>query len=107
KALEASAEQRTDLRGAVIGGASLVEDEGLGQQRAENAARELGEDVDEPVDRVDPAERDERGGDGGIEMPAARHADADDQGEQDQEVREADDGEVGPELGVRAGGHVE
>jgi hypothetical protein len=40
-------------------------------------------------------------------VTAARHADADDQGEEQQEVREPDDREVGSELGVLAGGHVE
>ena len=59
EALEGPAEQGTDLGRPVVGGAALVEQEGLGEQSAEDAARELGEDVDEPVDRVDPAEHDE------------------------------------------------
>ena len=42
------------VRGAVVAGAALVEQEPLDQQRAEHGARELGEDVDDRVDRVDP-----------------------------------------------------
>ena len=40
-------------------------------------------------------------------MPTASHADADDQPEQLEEVRQADHREVRPELSVLAGGHVE
>jgi len=38
--------QRADLRRAVVRGPALVEQEGLGEQCAEDAARELGEDVE-------------------------------------------------------------
>ena len=48
---EVAAEQAADLAGAVMGGATLVEQQALGQQRAEDAARELGEHVDHRVER--------------------------------------------------------
>ena len=42
-----------------------------------------------------------------VEVPAACHADADDQREEQEEVDQAHDREVGSELGVLAGGDVE
>jgi len=72
-----------------------------------NQVGELGQHVDEPVDRVDPAKGDERPCHRRIEMPTGRDADARDQREQDECVGEPDNGEVGAELGRGAAGNVE
>ena len=86
-------------------GPALVEQQALGQQRAEHAAGELGEHVDHRVDRGDPFDRRRRQRHGGVEMAAADHAEHDDQAEQQEGVDEADDGEVRAELGLVAGRH--
>ena len=47
------------------------------------------------------------GGHRRVEVPTARHADADDQSEEHEEVDQAHDRVVGSELGVLAGRYVE
>ena len=72
-------EERADRRCPVVAGPALVEQDALDQQRTEDASGQLGEDVDGRVDRIDPPQ-DRRGeGDDGIEVPAARHPEGDDQ----------------------------
>ncbi len=97
-------EQRADRGGAVVGGAALVEQQRLGQQGAEDAARELGEDVDDGVDRVDPPDHRRRQGHRRVEVPAADDAEHHDQPEEEESVHQADDREVGAELSLVAGG---
>ena len=87
-----------------MGGAALVEQQALGEQRAEHAAGELGEHVDRRVDRGDPFDRGRGQGHGGVEVAAADDAEHHDQPEQQEGVNEADDGEVGAELSLIAGG---
>ena len=65
------AEQRADRRSAVVAGATLVEEQPLDEQRAEHAAGELGEDVDERVHRVDPPHDGRGERDRGVEVTAA------------------------------------
>ena len=45
-------EQAAHVGGAVVGGATLVEQQPLGQQRAEHRSGELGEHVDDAVERL-------------------------------------------------------
>ena len=90
-----------------MAGPALVEQEGLDHERPEDAAGELGEDVDERVDRVDPPEHGRRQGHQRVEVPTADHAQGDDQPEEHERVDEPDDREVRAGLGARGGRDVE
>ena len=87
-------------------GTPLVEQEALDGECAEHRSGELREHVDDRVDRVDLPQ--ERGGrrDRGVEVTAADRAEGHDQREEHEALREADDREVGAELGRASGGDV-
>ena len=86
-----------------MGGAPLVEQQTLGQQGAEDGTGELGEHVDDAVQRPDAADDDRRERDHRVEVPAADHAEHHDQPEKQERVDETDDSEIGPELRLTTG----
>ena len=86
-----------------MGGAALVEQQGLGEQGAEDGPRELGEDVDERVERVDPPDHRRRQGHRRVEVAPADDPEHHDQPEEEEAVDQADHGEVGTELSLVAG----
>ena len=88
-----------------MAGAALVEQQALGQQGAEDAARELGKDVDDRVEGIDPPHGGNRDGHRRVEVAAADPAEDLDHDEEDEAVDEPDDCEVGAELGLVAGRH--
>ena len=85
--------------GAPVDGAALVEQQALDGERPEHRSGELREDVDDRVDRVDPLQQRRGGRHRRVEVAAADRSEGHDQREQDQALGEADDREVGAELG--------
>ena len=102
RAREVAGEERADRRGAVVAGAALVEQEPLDQQRAEDAAGELGEDVDRPrrPGRC-AAGRAAASVTAGLKCPPLTAPSVMISPNSTNAVHEADDREVGAGLGVR------
>jgi len=79
---------------------TLVEQQALGQERAEDGSGELGQHVDDAVERLDPLDHDRGKRHRGVEVTTADDAEHDDQPEQQEGVDEPDDREVGAELSL-------
>ena len=105
RAVEVVPEQGADGRRAVMGRPPLVRQQRLRQQRPEHTARELGQQVDGRVDRVDPPDQRRPQSHGRVEMAAADDAEHHDQAEQEKRVDETYDGEVTAELSLASGRH--